>query len=790
MSDSRNASSSSNQPSLSSRSAEALERELVDKALLKKQKHEEQKAKLRRQADAAEIMRQDAKQRKQQGLPVDLFKHDPHGEVKAGNANKDTRPIAASSSQGFMLRVEASASEAKASAAYIGQLLNDDLDNQELAGRETVVSAANSSASSSSSSSSSNSSLQKDVKSNPSSAASNAAAAPVRVANNPAANYALYLLADNSPESLTKAQREIKDGNAILLFPDRTNQSSDAKSLPSYKACIVTGGKLRKLPVSKDKKEAETQEVVMGRRTIVSTQGTLPCDITQSEPNAANLINMALARANISVPPLLTIPANVMQRYLFRDLESDNRSLAALATTSFYAHKLAQPELDQSVQRSVKTVMDLTLRGEISDLHLMSSPAPNTPYRVSDERHLYLYQEKDGRVFYCYTGNQEQQKHYLHDEKQKQPPVDFKSHLFNTTPAYLKYCVDEALRKSVFDITTKRKHTCRSDSEEIRRMVDENQGLPFVVYQPKPGEATTVRNNGGQLISLAGKTPLQVARGENHDYAIDAMTRKLLDVKDEKQKQANGQKIQAQYAAQDAPGSAEEEQVKAKNKKNVLEAQKVLEKAVLESYPGDIQDADHPTYKLTLAKTAGGAAIAAAVTQLEASLEAVRNTVVRTGCHGNPELQLQAREEYDLLLDAGHDWQGAKMQFLFRNLGRYQQMMSLGYTHGFCGDGLYENVDKLQKGQTPRESTSVVVWDSARGAWSGQVGLYSCRGALGVDFALSRWPWGGCVMLAGVVWVGALFKSYVNQKQQAHRPITQQQRDRRPEPPKSSCVVM
>ncbi|MEO8402818.1 MAG: hypothetical protein ABI597_13685 [Gammaproteobacteria bacterium] len=209
----------------------------------------------------------------------------------------------------------------------------------------------------------------------------------------------------------------------------------------------------------------------------------------------------------------------------------------------------------------------------MSDLHLMSSPAIHTPYQVSDERHLYLYQDKDGLVFYfyCLEGSQEQQKYYLLDEKQ--PPVKFKSHSFNATPEDRKYCADDALRKSVFDITTKRKHTRRSDSEEIRKMVDENQGLPFVVYQPQKEADKIVRNNGGQLISLVGKTPLQVARGENHDYAIDAMTKKLTGVKDEKQQHENKLKIQAQRDLQDAPGSAEEEQVKAKNKKNVLDAQ-------------------------------------------------------------------------------------------------------------------------------------------------------------------------------------------------------------------------
>lgn len=71
-----------------------------------------------------------------------------------------------------------------------------------------------------------------------------------------------------------------------------------------------------------------------------------------------------------------------------------------------------------------------------------------------------------------------------------------------------------------------------------------------------------------------------------------------------------------------------------------------------------------PTHKLTLAKTAGGALITAAVAQLEEALDAIQNTVIRTGCHDYPELQLFARVEYDDLLATGHDWKSAKMQFL------------------------------------------------------------------------------------------------------------------------------
>ena len=189
--------------------------------------------------------------------------------------------------------------------------------------------------------------------------------------------------------------------------------------------------------------------------------------------------------------------------------------------------------------------MDLILQDGVSDLHLMrrpDNPGNDNSYRNSDKRHSYLYQEENGQVFYYYVDGQDQnqkqskQKHYL--------PVYVESHLFNSASEHLEYCVDEALRKSVFDITTQRKHTLRSHSEELRRMVEENGALLFVVYCPtkeeegkEKEEDKIARNAGGQRISLVGKTLLQVARGEKNDYAIAAMTKKLLDIKDEKQKQ-------------------------------------------------------------------------------------------------------------------------------------------------------------------------------------------------------------------------------------------------------------
>ncbi len=494
---------------------------------------------------------------------------------------------------------------------------------------------------------------------------------------------------------------------------------------------------------------------------------------------------VAAVAATATLHPLFNQKA-AMQGHMFPYL--DSKALACLLRVSAFAKKITQDELDQ---RNAKKIIDLTLRGEVSELFLMLSPARDhrPDYQTSDERDLYLYKKKDGRVFYYYK--EDQKKHYLLDEKQQ--PVKVDSHFsFESTPENRQWCVDEALRKSVFDITTKRKHTLRSDSEEIKKMVDENQRLSFVVYHPKAEADKTLRNKGGQLISMAGKTPLQVAFGEEHDYAQKAMTSKLLVVKDEKQRVDNEQKIQAQRDAQYAPGSKQEEKEKAERLANVLATQAELTRVILESKPGNIQDSGPPNCKLTLAGK-GGAAIAAAVAQFEASLKAVRDTAVRTGCHYHPEPHSKALEEYEGQLMAGKVWNSPEMQFLWRSIGHHQRMMSLGYGHGFGGDGLAKNIENLQKGQTPRESTAVVVWDSGRQNWGDARCLYSFAG-LGFDFAIG---WGGrCApLLAGCRAVGArawfsLFKSYVNQKQQTHRTVMPQQRDRRPEPPKSSCVMM
>src|SRR5687767_10567842 len=77
-------------------------------------------------------------------------------------------------------------------------------------------------------------------------------------------NYRLYLLANSDPTSLATAQSMIKDGNAVLLYPDPTNTSSSSSGSRKFKACFIQGGKLRKYSASEEKKV----EVTMGNQII------------------------------------------------------------------------------------------------------------------------------------------------------------------------------------------------------------------------------------------------------------------------------------------------------------------------------------------------------------------------------------------------------------------------------------------------------------------------------------------------------------------------------------------
>ena len=145
----------------------------------------------------------------------------------------------------------------------------------------------------------------------------------------PSKDYHLYLLPDNSEDSLKKAQEIVKDGSAVLLYPDPLDDKSSPKQ-SKYKACFIRNGILRTHLVS-----LKLEEISMGNCEI-DVPKTLPCDITQSQLNGANLIKAALAKANILLEPeLYQIPKTLIQKEILP--ATDTSSLITFAKTSVYS---------------------------------------------------------------------------------------------------------------------------------------------------------------------------------------------------------------------------------------------------------------------------------------------------------------------------------------------------------------------------------------------------------------------------------------------------------------------
>lgn len=172
--------------------------------------------------------------------------------------------------------------------------------------------------------------------------------------------HSLYLLPNNNLESLTAAQMMINGGNAVLLYPDPMNTSSSSAGSRKYKACFIRNGNVLRNNVQRHPSSGDLIiEVAMGDRKI-NVRKSPPCDITLSIPNAANLCKMALAKAGIVIAPVLQTPQDVFQA--LQAPKMDDKSLAAFATSSFYARKLAQPILDH---RAVKKLFEHIRDGAI-----------------------------------------------------------------------------------------------------------------------------------------------------------------------------------------------------------------------------------------------------------------------------------------------------------------------------------------------------------------------------------------------------------------------------------------
>src|SRR6185437_12293529 len=144
-------------------------------------------------------------------------------------------------------------------------------------------------------------------------------------------HYDLYLLPDDKIETLTEARQHVNRGNTVLLYPDPNDTSSSSSGSRKYKACIIRDGQW-----ILDEKDKLTKVVVTMGSHILSGSGLLP----STTPNYTHLINTALSKARIEVPPLLRITQDIQKYNLHPFL--DGRSLYGFSQISFYASTLTK----------------------------------------------------------------------------------------------------------------------------------------------------------------------------------------------------------------------------------------------------------------------------------------------------------------------------------------------------------------------------------------------------------------------------------------------------------------
>ena len=118
-------------------------------------------------------------------------------------------------------------------------------------------------------------------------------------------DYRLYLLPDNSSASLATVQRKVNGGNAVLLYPNPSDKGRSESQ--TFKACFIQNGDLRVYPDSK-----KLEEVFMGEQKAIHVTGAVPCDITATQPNGANLIKAALARAGFNLRGNLSLQYRIV----------------------------------------------------------------------------------------------------------------------------------------------------------------------------------------------------------------------------------------------------------------------------------------------------------------------------------------------------------------------------------------------------------------------------------------------------------------------------------------------
>ncbi len=188
-------------------------------------------------------------------------------------------------------------------------------------------------------------------------------------------DYALYLLSDNSPETLEQTKQVMGRSNTILFCPDPGMSSTGSRR---YVAKIYEKGILRATEL-------------MGERNFSDAN---------NPPDVNNLIKAALAKAGmVVVAPLLQSIQPV-----FRQLAPDinNSSLGSFARTSLFANHLAQPVLDQRLMNELKELFGHIREGNFIEVKKMLDANPRlslAKWKAAKEEEKIITNKADQRIY-------------------------------------------------------------------------------------------------------------------------------------------------------------------------------------------------------------------------------------------------------------------------------------------------------------------------------------------------------------------------------------------------------
>ncbi len=243
-------------------------------------------------------------------------------------------------------------------------------------------------------------------------------------------------------------------------------------------------------------------------------------------------------------------------------------------------------------------------------------------------------------------------------------------------------------------------------------------------------EKKTITNKAGQRIVVEGKTGYEYALGED-DHEIAKMLKTCI-IKTE-----GKQKADALFNAQFAEGWEKSQE---KRWRLAFIRLETLTHTIRDAKQDDITSSGAPDYNLTIKK---GSAVAIADAQFIISLNAILEEPVTIGLHFNPNLFQKALDIYHTHYanHFGNSRQDPRaILFWRRGAGYDQRLMPANYGQMFCGDGLYKNIETLEKGEPQHCSLSLMVYQQTDNSQV-SLDLYpledSNNSGLGFDFAVN-----------------------------------------------------